>query len=384
MADSQEGGPPLNSQAEATLQQLLDRQLSTTGRLELVDFKEATESMRCIGHASGGVASLTEFQEHAEKQRQADEKAWALRDLLQSKGLSDSEIKNHIQKIGGAEASSSPVGASDKSISKRKRYGAHPRYMQGEEAEQQQLMDLCQVSDSGAEKSHQKHGHVPGPSSFISRRTNAVSGEPMIMGGRKALFNLDRGELFKGTTPQERARLSEEDGPRSVNDVFANPAPPVLDMYTYLEQRRQGSFLLNVGPSLLEGSEPLASDCLPQHDSEGETGRSGATATTVTEVPEEVIKANRMPEGEIRGLPGGKFANYTSGSPTNTVYIKNLAADVTEPDLIGIFGRFETYGRPKLIYRLMQRGRMKGQAFVTFAEPMVDSSSQTWKLQRRP
>lgn len=90
-----------------------------------------------------------------------------------------------------------------------------------------------------------------------------------------------------------------------------------------------------------------------------------------------------------------------------TVYIKNLAADVTEPDLIGIFGRFETYGRPKLIYRLMQRGRMKGQAFVTFAgkclapipiflfkvsisenvtvkEPMVDSSSQTWKLQRRP
>lgn len=24
----------------------------------------------------------------------------------------------------------------------------------------------------------------------------------MIMGGRKALFNLDRGELFKGTTPQ--------------------------------------------------------------------------------------------------------------------------------------------------------------------------------------
>jgi hypothetical protein len=39
------------------------------------------------------MASLAEFQEYAEKQRQADEKAWALRDLLQSKGLSDSEIK---------------------------------------------------------------------------------------------------------------------------------------------------------------------------------------------------------------------------------------------------------------------------------------------------
>jgi len=58
-----------------------------------VDFNQATESMRCIGHASGGVASLAEFQENAEKQRKADEMAWALRDLLQSKGLSESEIK---------------------------------------------------------------------------------------------------------------------------------------------------------------------------------------------------------------------------------------------------------------------------------------------------
>lgn len=113
MDNSQEGGPPPYSQTESTLQQLLDRQLSTTGRLELVDFREATESMRCIGHASGGMASLAEFQEYAEKQRQADEKAWALRDLLQSKGLSDSEIKDRVQKMGGEE-SSSPLGTADK------------------------------------------------------------------------------------------------------------------------------------------------------------------------------------------------------------------------------------------------------------------------------
>jgi RNA recognition motif-containing protein len=50
-----------------------------------------------------------------------------------------------------------------------------------------------------------------------------------------------------------------------------------------------------------------------------------------------------------------------------TLYLKNLAADVAEPDLVGIFGRFETSREPKLIYRLMQRGRMKGQAFITFA-----------------
>jgi len=35
MANSQEGGPPSNSEAAATLQQLLDRQLSTTGRYDV-------------------------------------------------------------------------------------------------------------------------------------------------------------------------------------------------------------------------------------------------------------------------------------------------------------------------------------------------------------
>lgn len=365
MDNSQEGGPPPYSQTESTLQQLLDRQLSTTGRLELVDFREATESMRCIGHASGGMASLAEFQEYAEKQRQADEKAWALRDLLQSKGLSDSEIKDRVQKMGGEE-SSSPLGTADKGVSKRKRYGAHPRFMQGEEAEQQMLMDLRQVSDIGMEREQQKRGqHATGLSSSVSRRSDAMPAELIIMGGRK---NLDRGELFKGTTPEERARLTEEDGPRNVSDVFASPAPPVLDMHTYLEQRRRDSCMSSLGPSRSEDSDRLGGDCLAKQDSQQDNGGGKAASATVTKVPEELIQANRMSEEEIRELPGGKFVNYTPGSPSSTLYLKNLAADVAEPDLVGIFGRFETSREPKLIYRLMQRGRMKGQAFITFAD----------------
>ena len=50
-----------------------------------------------------------------------------------------------------------------------------------------------------------------------------------------------------------------------------------------------------------------------------------------------------------------------------TLYIKNLAADVEVPDLIGIFSRYESNKETKVIYRLMQHGRMKGQAFITFA-----------------
>lgn len=189
--------------------------------------------------------------------------------------------------------------------------------------------------------------------------------ELIIMGGRK---NLDRGELFKGTTPEERARLTEEDGPRNVSDVFASPAPPVLDMHTYLEQRRRDSCMSSLGPSRSEDSDRLGGDCLAKQDSQQDNGGGKAASATVTKVPEELIQANRMSEEEIRELPGGKFVNYTPGSPSSTLYLKNLAADVAEPDLVGIFGRFETSREPKLIYRLMQRGRMKGQAFITFAD----------------
>lgn len=65
-------------------------------------------------------------------------------------------------------------------VPKRKRYGAHPRFIQGEEVEQQQRLDLSQVSDMGMVKEQQKRGlHATGPSS--SRRNDAVpSGKPSV------------------------------------------------------------------------------------------------------------------------------------------------------------------------------------------------------------
>ena len=111
--------------------------------------------------------------------------------------------------------------------------------------------------------------------------------------------------------------MSEGNGPRSVSDVFASPAPPVLDMYTYLEQRRQGACILSLGSSHLKDSNQLASDRLAKHDLQGENMDVRPTAVTVTKVPEEVIKANRMSEEEICELPGGKFVNYTPGFPSS-------------------------------------------------------------------
>jgi hypothetical protein len=115
--------------------------------------------------------------------------------------------------------------------------------------------------------------------------------------------------------------LTEEDGPRNVSDVFASPAPPVLDMHTYLEQRRRDSCMSSLGPSRSEDSDRLGGDCLAKQDSQEDNGGGKAASATVTKVPEELIQANRMSEEEIRELPGGKFVNYTPGSPSSVGFM---------------------------------------------------------------
>ncbi|KAI5062294.1 hypothetical protein GOP47_0022833 [Adiantum capillus-veneris] len=77
--------------------------------------------------------------------------------------------------------------------------------------------------------------------------------------------------------------------------------------------------------------------------------------------------AGRMPSNELFALPMCK--NYTRGAPTAVLYIKNLAKDVAPDDLYFIFGAVfgETKDfRSQLGIKLMQEGRMRGQAFVDF------------------
>jgi len=63
--DDPEGeAPVVKTQAELTLQNLLQKQLSTAHRLERVEFEEVTQNMYCIGHASSGVGTLAQFREN--------------------------------------------------------------------------------------------------------------------------------------------------------------------------------------------------------------------------------------------------------------------------------------------------------------------------------
>ncbi|XP_032665187.1 RNA-binding region-containing protein 3 [Odontomachus brunneus] len=81
----------------------------------------------------------------------------------------------------------------------------------------------------------------------------------------------------------------------------------------------------------------------------------------------EELEANRISANDQRVLP--VFKNYYPGKPSNRLYIKNLAKQVETKDLHYIYQRYVIAGlkdaETKYDLRLMQEGRMKGQAFVT-------------------
>ncbi|KAJ8678633.1 hypothetical protein QAD02_014420 [Eretmocerus hayati] len=81
----------------------------------------------------------------------------------------------------------------------------------------------------------------------------------------------------------------------------------------------------------------------------------------------EQLHENRISTHDQRVLP--VFNNYHPGKPSNRLYIKNLAKQVEEDDLHFIYRRYilpkTSNDQPEYNVRLMQEGRMKGQAFIT-------------------
>lgn len=67
---------------------------------------------------------------------------------------------------------------------------------------------------------------------------------------------------------------------------------------------------------------------------------------------------------QLESLP--IYKNYQKGSTSNKLYIKNLQKDVTVEDLSLIYERYIKNTELNLDIKVMQHGRMKGQAFVTF------------------
>ncbi|XP_033335702.1 RNA-binding region-containing protein 3 [Megalopta genalis] len=89
------------------------------------------------------------------------------------------------------------------------------------------------------------------------------------------------------------------------------------------------------------------------------------------DIQQDVITSKQLTDNKIsandqRLLP--VFKNYHPGKPSNRLYIKNLAKHVEEKDLHFIYKKFvvpDLKAEFQYDIRLMQEGRMKGQAFIT-------------------
>lgn len=91
------------------------------------------------------------------------------------------------------------------------------------------------------------------------------------------------------------------------------------------------------------------------------------------------LESGKLPPEEILSLP--MFKNYVAGNPAPVLYIKNLAKDVVPDDFCYIFGSVfgsNDAAKSGISVKLMQEGRMRGQAFVTF--PSVELAQHALNL----
>ncbi|XP_050351739.1 RNA-binding region-containing protein 3-like [Nymphalis io] len=131
--------------------------------------------------------------------------------------------------------------------------------------------------------------------------------------------------------------------------------------------------------SLVVSQDALQKQCENEPEVVGELGKfqKEDQPSDVQQIAEEheqppitkqEILANRISNSDMKILP--VFKNYHPGEPSMRLYIKNLAKTVTEQDVKRIYKRYLQHipEEEQLGFdvRVMQEGRMKGQAFVTF------------------
>ncbi|CAI0432700.1 unnamed protein product [Linum tenue] len=138
-------------------------------------------------------------------------------------------------------------------------------------------------------------------------------------------------------------------------------------------KKKNSMLQIKIAPKEVQSEEKGSSIEAESVEPEPQTPNDKAYAA-----PEE-IQSNKLVPEEILSLP--KFKNYTVGHPATVLYIKNLAKDVVADDFSYVFGSLfgsTDAAKNALNVKLMQDGRMRGQAFVTF--PSVELAHQALNL----
>ncbi|KAK0087993.1 hypothetical protein PV325_013542 [Microctonus aethiopoides] len=121
-------------------------------------------------------------------------------------------------------------------------------------------------------------------------------------------------------------------------------------------------------PILEEGGFGLMFPAKKDGDDEANNEKPETSEKSKEFITSEELAANRISANDQRLLP--VFKQYHPGKPSCRLYIKNLAKQVEVNDLHYIYRRYIVpsleNSESQYDVRLMQDGRMKGQAFITF------------------
>ncbi|RZB40540.1 RRM 6 domain containing protein [Asbolus verrucosus] len=141
------------------------------------------------------------------------------------------------------------------------------------------------------------------------------------------------------------------------------------DIFEKTDVQTQRKIELKVSATALETKvheQIEQTNALQSHVDEAEE-QSNNTKSDKTIITVEELTANQISAKDLDVLP--VFKNYHPGPPTCRLYIKNIAKSVELKDLEYIYHRYKTEASEGKVnnfeIRLMQEGRMKGQAFVT-------------------
>ncbi|XP_056141070.1 RNA-binding protein 41 [Lampris incognitus] len=412
-----EEGPLLEEQeteGQRQLHGLLLQQLSTD-----IDINRCVAKKRCFapaalykpfGEQAVGVRSLSEFQALQDGEKELA----GLREL----GLTDTEIQLWLNKdtpeaaerdhgvcaAPGARqqrlqvirdkmatraallsqpqrfSSSRPLSRREIEIERALFHGSHRQgfltalYHQDVDNQEDQqgasssdLMD-CLYRDVLGRQASQKDSHgtasvtsnppEPGSISHQSQHSQKETDQP-----QELQTNMDKLQSGQKDAVRSEARsdfLLDTLGGKSSSGVESesslNTTDKLLDDNTARRQQQSAA------PRSITVNQPIGS-----LRGAGMVGTAGPVVVRgkIENITNEEIEENRESDERIRNIP--RFQNYQPGEPSKVLCVKNLSAQASVAQLVALFSRFEVEGGPPVLYRLLT-GRLKGQAFITFAD----------------
>jgi U11/U12 small nuclear ribonucleoprotein SNRNP65 len=231
------------------------------------------------------------------------------------------------------------------------------------------------ASSNGNEASNSNNGHSSAPLDDIPpgsriKRNQPDLHSPELLTEYDTLngYNLPSGTKKPVGPDHSSSELTAEEP-----EQIETPIQPLhLDLSRPHKGKSSEKSILNI----IIAEKPHESTCQPRKDdnieivpfdAHAQAGSREVGPLVKNFISEAELNANRITMEQIKAIP--RFQDWEPGLPSSKLFVKNLAPKLAEFDLARIFGRFSRTGLgDDVSVRLMTRGKMHGQAFVTFPD----------------